>query len=101
MREPRVEVTRLGRRFYPRDSLIEAERDGVHGFLTYGERDGPPPPFEAAPGTDFAALAAGRVSATPMSFAWHLDGQEPALAEWAAGLCAEVERQLADLFAEG
>jgi len=96
--ERRVELTRLGRRFYPGDSLIEAERDGVHGLLTYGERGGPPPPYEDEPGTDFAALAAGHVSATPMSFAWHLEEREEALAVWAAAVCAEVERRLADSF---
>jgi 5'-nucleotidase len=98
VREPRVELTRLGRRFYPGDSLIEAERDGVHGLLTYGERGGPPPPYEDEPGTDFAALAAGHVSATPMSFAWHLEKREEALASWATAVCAEVERRLADSF---
>lgn len=98
VREPRVELTRLGRRFYPRHSLIEAERDGVHGLLTYGERGGPPPPYEDEPGTDFAALAAGHVSATPMSFAWHLEGREAEIAAWATAVCAEVERRLADSF---
>lgn len=101
VREARVELTRLGRRFYPDHSLIEAERDGVHGFLTYGERNGPPPPYEDEPGTDFAALAAGRVSATPMSFAWHREDGQEAVAEWGTGVCAEVERRLAATLAEG
>jgi 5'-nucleotidase len=99
VREPVVEVTRLGRRLYPPHSVIEGERDGVHGFLTYGERNGPPPPYEDDPGTDFAALTAGHVSATPASYAWHREGQEAAVTEWAAGVCAEVERRLAETFA--
>lgn len=101
VREPRVEVTRLGRRFYRRDSVFAGERDGVHGLLTFGERNGPPPPYEDAPGTDFAALAAGRVSATPATFAWHLGDQGEVLAGWAAEICAEVERRLPDALAEG
>ncbi|HSK49324.1 MAG TPA: 5'/3'-nucleotidase SurE [Solirubrobacterales bacterium] len=101
VREARVEVTRLGRRFYPGDSLIEAEREGIHGLLTYGERNGPPPPYEDEPGTDFGALAAGRVSATPMSFAWHRADSGAEAAVWAAEICAEVERQLAATFAAG
>ncbi len=91
-------MTRLGRRFYPGHSLIEAERDGVHGFLTYGERNGPPPAYEDEPGTDFAALAVGHVSATPASYAWHREEQAAELAEWAAAVSAEVERRLAESF---
>jgi 5'-nucleotidase len=98
VREPVVEVTRLGRRFYPRHSVIEGERDGVQGFLTYGERNGPPPPYEDEPGTDFAALAAGHVSATPASYAWHREEQAAELAEWVADVSAEVERRLAASF---
>ncbi|HYJ21605.1 MAG TPA: 5'/3'-nucleotidase SurE [Solirubrobacterales bacterium] len=94
LRDPRVEVTRLGRRFYEPDSVFSGERDGVHGYFTYGKRGGPPPPFEDAPGTDFGALKAGRVSATPISFASHLpDGDQTAL-EWAAEVCAAVDVRL-------
>jgi 5'-nucleotidase len=94
VREPKVEVTRLGRRFYEPGSVVAAERDGVHGYLTYGQRGGPPPPFEDAPGTDFAALAAGRVSATPISLAWHREDGEGAALGWASEVCAAVEGRL-------
>jgi 5'-nucleotidase len=94
VREPKVEVTRLGRRFYEPDSVFAGERDGVHGLFTYGRRGGPPPPFEDAPGTDFAALEAGRVSATPISFAWHREDGVPAALEWATEVCAAVDRRL-------
>lgn len=92
--DPRVELTRLGRRFYAPDSVFAGERDGVHGYFTYGQRGGPPPPFEDAPGTDFAALAAGRVSATPISYAWHREDDAAALASWAAAVCAAVDTRL-------
>lgn len=95
--ERRVEVTRLGRRFYEPDSVFAGERDGVHGYFTYGRRGGPPPPFEDAPGTDFGALAAGRVSATPISFAWHREDGAEKVRAWAAEVCAAVEGRLASL----
>jgi 5'-nucleotidase len=94
LREPRVELTRLGRRFYRPGSVFSGERDGVRGLFTYGRRGGPPPPFEDAPGTDFAALQAGRVSATPISFAWHHEDGDGAALEWAGAVCAAVEQRL-------
>jgi 5'-nucleotidase len=93
--DPRVELTRLGRRFYEPDSVFSGERDGVRGYFTYGQRGGPPPPFEDTAGTDFAALAAGRVSATPISYAWHREDGEASLREWGAAVCAGVDRRLA------
>jgi 5'-nucleotidase len=83
--DDRVEVTRLGRRFYRRASLEAVERDGVTGFLTYGTRD-QTPPYEDAPGTDFAAVSAGRVSITPLSYAWHDAKDASRLRSWAEDL---------------
>ncbi len=94
LRERSVEVTRLGRRFYEPGSVFAGERDGAHGLFSYGERGGTPPPFEDAPGTDFAAIAAGRISATPISFAWHREDGATAAREWARELCAAVEAGL-------
>jgi 5'-nucleotidase len=62
-----VEVVRLGRRIY-RDQLIQHEDDPVTGvprYFLYGADPG----FEDVPGTDLAAIAAGRISVTPL----HLD----------------------------
>jgi 5'-nucleotidase len=95
LRERRVEVTRLGRRFYEPDSVFAGERDGVHGYFTYGQRGGPPPPFEDAPGTDFGAIAAGRVSVTPIALAWHREDGTAAALAWAGEVCAGVESRLA------
>ncbi|EHN09948.1 5-nucleotidase SurE [Patulibacter medicamentivorans] len=61
-----VEVTRLGRRRYS-DELkpVETLPDGRRSYWLYGMEHG----FEPLPGTDLAAVAAGRVSITPL----HLD----------------------------
>lgn len=94
IREATVEVTRLGRRFYPPNSLIPIERDGVSGFLTYGERDGPPPPFEDTEGTDFGALKRGRVSVTPLDYAWHRGRDDGSVRGWAAAVAGRVQEAL-------
>jgi 5'-nucleotidase len=57
-----VEVCRLGKRIY-RDELKPSDEEGK--FWIYGAQPG----FEDAPGTDLAAVAAGRVAVTPL----HLD----------------------------
>lgn len=89
--DPQFEVTRLGRRFYARGSLRTVEVDGVAGYLTFGEREGPAPAFEDEQGTDFGALKAGRVSLTPLSYAWHDETGQQAVLRWAHGL-ARVSR---------
>ena len=55
---------RLGKRIY-RDKLHLAEQqDGRQRYFIYG-RD---PGYEEGPGTDFAALAEGRIAVTPLHF---------------------------------
>jgi 5'-nucleotidase len=60
-----VEVTRLGKRVY-RDELklAEEEPQGRRRYWVYGDDPG----FEDEPGTDLAAVAAGRISVTPLHF---------------------------------
>ena len=60
-----VEVCRLGKRIY-RDELklSEEEGDGRRRFWIYGADPG----FQDEPGTDLAAVAAGRVAVTPLHF---------------------------------
>jgi 5'-nucleotidase len=62
-----VEVTRLGKRIY-RDELKLSESDpsrpGRRRYWVYGDDPG----FEDEPGTDLAAVAAGRISVTPLHF---------------------------------
>ncbi|HUT14639.1 MAG TPA: 5'/3'-nucleotidase SurE [Anaerolineae bacterium] len=57
-----VEITRLGRRIY-RDVLVEREDPRGHKYYWIG---GEPPTGVIEDGTDFAALAANRVSVTPL-----------------------------------
>jgi 5'-nucleotidase len=62
-----VEVARLGKRIY-RDRLEPKERDpetGRRRYFIYGAEPG----YEDEPGTDLAAVAAGRIAVTPL----HLD----------------------------
>ena len=68
-----VEVTTLGRRVY-RDTLgLEGHDDGIPRYRLYAEAPG----YEAGEGTDFAAVAGGRISVTPVRFELvDLDGFE-------------------------
>jgi 5'-nucleotidase len=60
-----VEVTRLGKRIY-RDKLkLAADEGGRRRYWIYGADPG----FHDEPGTDLAAVAAGRIAVTPV----HLD----------------------------
>lgn len=60
-----VDVTRLGRRIY-RDRLeLERREGGRRVYRIYGDD----PSYHDAPGTDFNAIAAGRIAVTPV----HLD----------------------------
>jgi 5'/3'-nucleotidase len=64
--EPRgVEVTRLGKRIY-RDELVLEDEDaeGRRQFRIYGES----PDHVREDGTDLAAVAAGRIAVTPVHF---------------------------------
>jgi 5'-nucleotidase len=55
-------VTRLGRRFY-KDELVEVKDDeGRVGYDIYNN----PPGYHEEPGTDFAAIAEGEISVTPV-----------------------------------
>jgi 5'-nucleotidase len=59
-----VEVTRLGKRIY-RDELKLHEEDGARRrYWVYGDDPG----FHDEPGTDLAAVAAGRIAVTPLHF---------------------------------
>jgi 5'-nucleotidase len=93
-----VDVTRLGRRYYTRGSVARGETEAGHTFRTYGDRTDPAPPFEDAPGTDFAAIAAGNLSLTPLSYAWGIESGGPGLAwtqEQAIRLASALERERA------
>jgi 5'-nucleotidase len=59
-----VDVARLGKRIY-RDSLdVVEEEDGRRRFRIYGDS----PVHDDEPGTDLAAVSAGKVAVTPLHF---------------------------------
>jgi len=71
-------LTRAGRRDYPRADVPEWVGDGdVHWLYLFGEPDEIIPEADASLGTDIAALRAGHVSVTPLSFAVELGDLSP------------------------
>jgi 5'-nucleotidase len=59
-----VEVTRLGKRIYRDELKLRADEGARRQYWIYGADHG----FEDEPGTDLAAVAAGRVAVTPIGF---------------------------------
>jgi 5'-nucleotidase len=59
-----VEVTSLGKRIYRDELKLEAEEENRRRYWIYGSDPG----FHDDPGTDLAAVAAGRVAVTPIHF---------------------------------
>jgi 5'-nucleotidase len=82
-----VEVTRLGKRTY-RDQLIEREDPYGTPYYWVG---GPAVSEEAEPGTDVAAIRAGRISVTPIALDLTNHALLDELATWDWGWTAPVE----------
>ena len=59
-----VDVTRLGKRVYQDRLEVVDEGDGRRRYRVYGDS----PVHDDAPGTDLAAVAAGRIAVTPLHF---------------------------------
>jgi 5'-nucleotidase len=59
-----VEVTSLGKRIYQDELKLEREEEHRRRYWIYGSDPG----FHDEPGTDLAAVAAGRVAVTPIHF---------------------------------
>jgi len=59
-----VEVTSLGKRIYEDELKLEREEEHRRRYWIYGSDPG----FHDEPGTDLAAVAAGRVAVTPIHF---------------------------------
>jgi 5'-nucleotidase len=59
-----VEVTSLGKRIYRDELKLEREEEGRSRYWIYGSDPG----FEDEPGTDLAAVDAGRIAVTPIHF---------------------------------
>jgi 5'-nucleotidase len=62
-----VEVTKLGKRIYRDELKLETEEEGPPSRRRYWVY-GADPGFHDLPGTDLAAVAAGRVAVTPIHF---------------------------------
>jgi 5'-nucleotidase len=68
-----VEVTRLGKRIYTDELKLEHEEEHRRRYWVYGSDPG----FHDEPGTDLAAVAAGRIAVTPLHFdLTHMPGIE-------------------------
>ena len=59
-----IEVTALGKRVYRDELRLEKEEEGRRRYWIYGAAPG----YEDVPGTDLAAVAAGRIALTPIQF---------------------------------
>jgi 5'-nucleotidase len=59
-----VEVTKLGKRIYRDQLRLHTEEETRKRYWIYGADPG----FEDEPGTDLAAIAAGRIAVTPIHF---------------------------------
>ena len=59
-----VEVTSLGKRIYRDELKLQSEEDNRRRYWIYGSDPG----FHDEPGTDLAAVAAGRIAVTPIHF---------------------------------
>jgi 5'-nucleotidase len=59
-----VQITRLGKRIYSDKLTLTDTQDGRRRYWIYGADHG----FHDEPGTDLAAIAAGRIAVTPLHF---------------------------------
>jgi 5'-nucleotidase len=59
-----IEVTALGKRVYRDELRLDREEEGRRRYWIYGSAPG----YEDVPGTDLAAVAAGRIALTPIHF---------------------------------
>jgi 5'-nucleotidase len=84
--DPAVVLTRPGRRFYARGLLNMDRSSPVSIFHPYGAPGDPPPPYEKAPGTDFAAIETGLVAVSLIAVDWSHDGDAAAIEAWHASL---------------
>jgi 5'-nucleotidase len=73
-----IEIARLGKRLYDDELQLVEEEDGRRRYRIYGFE----PSHEDQDGTDLNAVAAGRVSITPIHFDLTDHGEIERLAEW-------------------
>lgn len=97
LRDARATVTRPGAMTY-RGRWMRPERRTATGarYWPYLGPDDAEPDQELDEGTDFAALAAGRISLTAVAATLGADGGQPDVAGWAWGLADAVTDALAE-----
>lgn len=86
----RIAITHLDRRRWEPGSLHPVETEKGHGWLSFGTNLDTDPEFEGRTGSDVAALLAGQVSMTPLSFAWGDRHTERRLRRWLRDAVAEL-----------
>ena len=86
-------MARLGKRVYRDELKIVEEEDGRRRFRIYGDS----PVHDDEPGTDLAAVSAGRVSVTPLHFDLTADAGLEALRDYdLAALLAPAAEEVAE-----
>ena len=88
-----IEITTLGHRAWRRGGLVEEHTEEYgHGYYIFGQNSDADPDYHAEPGTDFAAIANGHVSITPLSLDWGNNSAQVELQRWLDAVMPEVER---------
>jgi 5'-nucleotidase len=78
-----IEIARLGRRVWRRGGLVEEHTEEYgHGYYSFGVASDSDPGYDAEPGTDFAAVAAGHACITPLSLDWGNQETPAQLRDW-------------------
>jgi 5'-nucleotidase len=78
-----LEVARLGRRAWRRGGLAEEHTEEYgRGYYSFGVNSDSEPAYDAGPGTDFAAIAAGHACITPLSLDWGNQQAPAQLSDW-------------------
>jgi 5'-nucleotidase len=78
-----LEIATLGRRAWRRGGLAEEHtQEYGHGYYSFGVNSDSDPAYDAEPGTDFAAIAAGHACITPLSLDWGNQQAPAQLSDW-------------------
>lgn len=97
----RIAITHLDRRQWEPGSLRPVATDKGNGWLSFGTNLDTDPVFEGRAGSDVAALLAGQVSMTPLSFAWGDPQTERKLRRWLRDAIEVLETDHAPFGARG
>jgi 5'-nucleotidase len=88
-----IEITTLGRRAWRRGGLVEEHTEEFgHGYYSFGVTSDADPPYDAEPGTDFAAITDGHACITPLSLDWGNERAPSELRDWLHRIVPVVAR---------